>query len=250
MEVHFKELKDLLKSDLSLLMRGIVVTILLLKDDDPKLTLAKFKATVKIKDIREELVWLHENKYISWDGYKAAKEHIAKKETEPKVIEVITFMNELYSRRFDYNSSSTVSGLRSRLNEYSIEAIKGVVSNRWEVWKDDPVMRVHLNPQTIFRPSKFPKYLEDYLTTKRGAGIVSVQKLNLKQGDVLTSDLVADFIDTEVYSIRSYELKGGKRVGKALKKLVKGATLKAMLRSEDDNEKFGGNRNNEYEFLK
>ena len=56
MELLLKNIKDILNKDLNLLERGILISILLSKDSDKRITLAKFKTTCKISEVKQELV--------------------------------------------------------------------------------------------------------------------------------------------------------------------------------------------------
>lgn len=231
MELLVKNLKDILNDELSLLERGILITIALYKDSDPNITWAKFKAKTKISLIKNELMKLHQKKYIKWSGYQQAIKSLEKSKTSPDIQEVISFMNELYRRKFDPNSEATVKFLRGRLEEHGVEIIKKVVANRYSEWKDDSMMQKHLNPTTIFRPSKFEKYLEETLRTRVGESFVAASNINLKNGDEITSEVANTFIDEDTYNIKIYQVdeQGNRRAngisatryGKDIKKAIK-----------------------------
>ena len=106
---------------------------------------------------------MHKNKFIEWSGYKKTSQLIKQELITPDVRECIIFFNLLCKRNFDFTSLETTKSLRNRLLDHSVEDIKLVISNRYIAWKDDSTMSPHLNPTTIFRPSKFPKYLEEAL---------------------------------------------------------------------------------------
>jgi len=230
MKIRLSELKELLREDLTLSERGLFLTILLLRDNDPKLTLAKVKAKVSFKNARLELIHLHELKYIEWSGYKTAKRLEENKKLNPDVITAIEFMNALYKRNFDYKATSTTTGLLQRLKENSLEDIKKVISNRYLVWKDDPVMNIHLNPTTIFRLSKFTKYLEEAKRTRKGEAIIRADAISLRNGQEITAEIAATFIEDEVYNIKTHKVDSrgkisgiglvGKRYGKDIKKTL------------------------------
>lgn len=249
MKILFENISDILNDKLSVYQRGLLITLLLLKEDDEKLTLAKFKAKVNMKEARLSLLLLHDWGYIKWSGYNAAKKSIENAKAQPDVIEAITFMNDLYKRKFDANSKATTSSLVARLSEYSLEDIKGVIANRYEVWKDDNVMNMHLNPTTIFRPKNFAKYYEDYLTTKRGSALVNAAVIKLKDGQEITLEIAETFEDTETVKVLQYVMFDGKKV-KATKMTVYAEKLKKMLKVEIDNEKYGGFKNFVYVYKK
>lgn len=229
MEILIKNIADIIDDKLSITQRGILITILLLKDADPKITLAKVKVKVKIREFKEDLVYLHKAGYIKWSGYRTALKSLEDKKVTPEIIEVIDFMNNLYKRKFKADGANTE--LKARLEENSVEDIKNVIANRWEAWKDEPVMKVHLHPSTVFRKSKFDKYLDEVRATGKGKSIVKVQEFNIKIGDELNKENTEILIDSDLYRIKTYrtDYNGfrygtgipSKKTGKAIKSLVK-----------------------------
>ena len=146
MKVLIKDFDQILNLDISVYQRGLIFTALIVRESNSKITLAKFKALVNMREAKLPLIDLHEKGVINWSGYNAAKKSIEKKEINPDVVEAVNFMNNLYKRRFDCKSDSTTQSLKARLKEYDLDTIKGVIANRWERWSDDPVMKSHLNP--------------------------------------------------------------------------------------------------------
>ena len=172
MEILLISTSHVLNEELSLVQRGILITIILCKDMDSKMTLARFKTKVKITKIKEDLIFLHENGYIKWSGYKNAQKSIEGGAMSLDVKDVIGFMNDLYGRGFNPKSSSSTANLIPRLRENDIDDVKLVVANRYAEWKDDSVMKMHLNPGTIFKKSKFDKYLEEAKRSRVGESFV------------------------------------------------------------------------------
>jgi len=243
MKIRLSELRELLREDLTLAERGLFFTILLLKDNDPKLTLAKVKAKVSFKNSRLELIHLHELKYIEWSGYKAAKRLEEDKKLNPDVITAVEFMNALYKRNFDYTATSTTTSLLQRLKENSLEDIKKVISNRYLVWKDDPVMNIHLNPTTIFRLSKFTKYLEEAKRTRKGEAIIRADAISLRNGQEITAEIAATFIEDEVYNIKTHKVDSrGKISGIGLVGRRYGKDIKKTLMIRDRQVEYGGEK--------
>ena len=243
MQILIKNTTDILDDKLSLEQRGILITLLLLRDDDPKLTLAKFKAKTKMAKIKESLIKLHQNGYIKWSGYKNALKAFEKERVTPEVIEVIEFMNNLYKRTDNPKSESTIVNLRNRLQEHDVDTIKKVVANRYSLWKDDDFMSKYLTPQTIFRPSKFDKYLEETLRTQVGTGIVEAHKSDLKDGDELNSSNVCTFIGTDLYELKTYRTDSkGKRKGNGVESCAYGSNVIRMVKSQEEKVKRGESR--------
>jgi len=231
MEILIKNMQELLDDKLSLIERGLLISILLLKDPDPKITLAKVRAKVKLSQFKTELITLHEAGYVKWKGYRAAKKSLEKSKFNPQIKEVIEFMNNLYDRKFDYKSENTTKALRNRLEEIDVETIKEVVANRYAVWKDSEVMKKHLHPTTIFRPSKFEKYLEEVSRTREGISFVNAEKITIKAGEQLTSKNIIQLMDEDVYSVRVYDIYQGDRMNPRPQKLY-GAHLKNLVKSQ------------------
>ena len=123
--------------------------------------------------------------------------------------------------------------LRNRLLDNSVEDVKAVVANRYLEWKDDAVMSKHLNPNTIFRPSKFDKYVEEALRTKVGKRLLVAEQIDLNEGDDITLDMINNILDKDVYSIKTYDLdSNGKRITSGMSSKVYGKDLKKMLKAQ------------------
>lgn len=230
MKILVKHISELLNDKLTLNQRGILITILLLNDENPKITLAKAKVKIKFSKNKEDLIYLHESGYIQWSGIKAAKKSLQAVQATPDVLEAVNFMNRIYKRNFDPTSISTTKELRNRLMDYSLDQIKIVIANRYVEWKDNPDMSKHLNPTTIFRKSKFEKYIEEAERTRQGEGLMKAEKFDLKSNDKLTIKNIKSLVDVDIYSIKTYRLnaEGGivgtgvttRKTGKATKNLV------------------------------
>lgn len=231
MRVNIKSTAEILNDDLSLVERGILITILLLrvKGEKERILLAKVKEEVSVKDYRNELISLHEKNYIIWSEYGANKK-ILEKSINPKIPTLIKFMANLYRKKIDV-TPSRVTLLNALLKKYSEEEIKSVIANRYAEWKDNAEMKKFLRPETIFRMTKFVIYLEEVKNTHIGESLLEASKIDLKNGDEITYKISLTFIDTEVYVFRSYDLndKGQKigsgqidrRYGKDIKRLLK-----------------------------
>lgn len=241
MKLLIKHISEILDERLSLSMRGVLITILLLKENDPKLTLAKFKASTKSKEANIVLALLHKRGYIKWSGIKAYEKGLKRRETSPEIIEVYEFMNKLFGRGFKVTETSPgVVNLRERLNDYSVEDIKLVLANRYSEWKDDTEMHKHLTPFTIFRPSKFEKYYQEARSTKVGTSYLTVEVVGLKNGDEITSETAKSFVDNDTYNIVTYTTDSeGNRRENGLRGTRYGRDIKKTLKIQDNNLKFG-----------
>ena len=233
MTININNIAELLNSDLTVVQRGLLITMLLVKDTKPEYTLAKLKSTIKITEYNQDLITLHKAGYIKWSGYASAMKSENKKLEDPNVQKVISFMNNLYGRNYKADSLHSTKELRNRLMEHSTEDVMKVVANRYAEWKDDAVMEKHLNPTTIFRPSKFDKYMEEALRTHQGESFVMAQQINLKQGDELTFEMSDNILDKDVYTIKTYDVdNSGSRITSGMLSKVYGLQLKKMLKAQ------------------
>ncbi len=82
--------------------------------------------------------------------------------SSPIVEEIIRRLNDLSGKHYRPNSKTITQNLRAQLKEGFTEAdFLLVVDDRWRRWKNNPEMRQHFNPDTLFRPAKFEKYLTE-----------------------------------------------------------------------------------------
>lgn len=225
-------MSDILDDRLCLVRRGILITILLLKEKDPKLTLAKAKTKISFLKYKKELISLHKDGFIIWSGYENAIKSLEKLETSTTVLEILGFMNNLYQRKFG-PTEERVRLLNSLLEKYSNEEIKKVISNRYSVWKDEPVMRQHLIPETIFRMSKFIKYLDEVNHTRIGESFLNASEIGLKHGVEISYKDSQLLLDSETYTIMFYSVDGEKR-GRGREEIRYGKDLKRLLRVREN----------------
>jgi uncharacterized phage protein (TIGR02220 family) len=252
MELLFKDLKKILDDGITVYQRGLLFTIVVCREgDSPKLTYAKFKACVNMKEANPSLELLHKKGYIKWSGFAAYENGLKKIKTNPHIVEVIEFMNNLYDRKFNPHSEASVKNLRNRLDEHSVEDIKKVVANRYAEWKDDEMMSKHLTPHTIFRPSKFDKYLEEAKRTHQGESLVLIDKLNISHGDELLPTMIDSLVGNDIYSIKTYETDNyGRYLDKGQVSKMYGVDLKKLLRIQKDRKERGLIKETVYKYQK
>ena len=238
MRVNIKNLKEIVNDGLSMAQRGILITILLMKDETPKLTLAKCKASLNFTTHKEDLIYLHDKGFISWSGIARAKKSIEDRVMEKEVVEVIDFMNNLYRRGFGYKTYR--NDVLRLLKDYSIEDIKKVISNRYVAWKDEPKMSMHLQPSTLFRAKNFIKYLDEANHTREGESFVNASNLNLGDGVEITLDISKQLVGTDTYNLYMYSTNGdGEKRGSSQKVSRYGKDIVKMLLVQDMNERHG-----------
>lgn len=92
---------------------------------------------------------------------KAFKDLKALKDLKDNVVhEVISYLNEKTKKNFSPMTKSTIKSINGRLAEgHSLKDFFYVIDVKAAEWLDDPKMNSYLCPDTLFRPSKFEKYL-------------------------------------------------------------------------------------------
>mgnify|MGYP000016442587 CR=1 FL=1 len=243
METKIKNVKEILSEKLTMSQRGIMITILLNKEDNPKITLAKCKASFNFNKNKEDLIFLHDNNFIKWGQVEKAKESLEKLKLEPEVVDIINFMNNLYKRRFSPTSGNTRTSLLNRLKKHSVDDIKKVIANRYSVWKDEPMMSKYLQPSTIFSASKFDKYLEEVNHTREGESFVNASNLNLLDKAEITLEIANQLIETDTYNLKRFNTdKSGNKKGSGQELVRYGKDIKKLIHVQNSQEKFNGKK--------
>ena len=243
MKINIKNVKEILSKTLTMSQRGILITILLNKEDDPKLTLAKCKVYLNFTTNKEDLIALHDSNIIEWSGYGKAKGSIVVKELEPEVIEIIDFMNNLYKRKFSASTPLTRKDIINRLKDNTIDDIKKVIANRYAVWKDEPVMVSNLRPSTIFRLVNFTKYLDEVNHTREGESFLNASNLSLENGTPITMEIAKKLISTDTYNLKMYNTDGsGNKRGNGKDVVRYGKDIKRLITVQDIQEQHNGVR--------
>lgn len=239
MKLLIKSPQDILNQDLTFKERGILTTILLVREKgNPKMTLAKFKASVKIRDIKEDLVSLHDRGYIFWSGYKTAKNSIKAKEDNPKVVEIVDYFNKLKGGRILYKTYS--SEIIRLLKDYTVDDIKAVISNRCKKAEDDKFWIQYFNLKTITRKTNFANYLDEYLTSNVGKSLMTIDKLNLKNGQEITLEIAKKLSKDDLYNINIFSCSPeGVCRGAGRSTQRKGSDLLSLITKEDRKKKRG-----------
>lgn len=74
--------------------------------------------------------------------------------------EVIDYVNQVTGKRYRKGTKKYRDGIRARIREGATrEQLLAVVDDRQAKWGNDPRMRECVNPETLFRPSNFDRYL-------------------------------------------------------------------------------------------
>ena len=167
-------------------------------ETNPKMTLAKFKSSLNIRNCKEDLIYLHDKGIIEWSGYKAAKKSLEDNIYHKDRKEVIDYMNELYGRNFGYDKTNVIE----RIKEHGKEKALLVVANRYAAWSGDAFMKKYLRPETIFQKKKFEMYLEEAETTNVGEKFISVKRFKIEKGTEITKSIAENLSKDELYKVR------------------------------------------------
>lgn len=105
------------------------------------------------------------NKLTKTNNNKYNKENIIK--------EIVDYLNEKLGTRYKSTTKSICSSINARLEEgYTIDDFKLVIDKKYKEWKGTEFEK-YLTPDTLFRPTKFEKYLNQKITTNSNKGIIS-----------------------------------------------------------------------------
>ena len=88
-------------------------------------------------------------------------------------IEVINYMSELrikhkLSSRVLKSNYSRIKLVTDRIKDSSVEDAKNVIKTRFHLWVNDEKQSQYLTIETLFRPSKYFKYVDDIERVERG----------------------------------------------------------------------------------
>lgn len=82
-------------------------------------------------------------------------------------MQMIEYFNLITGRRFRLNNKTYLKTIENRFKDgYTEEQMREVIQVKTLEWKNNPTMSVHLNPETIFRPSNFEKYVNQVIAIK------------------------------------------------------------------------------------
>jgi predicted phage replisome organizer/uncharacterized phage protein (TIGR02220 family) len=84
----------------------------------------------------------------------------------PQELEVLNYLNQKTNKNFSSKNKNNLKNITARLKEgFTVEQMKSVVDKKTAEWLNDKKMNEFLNPETLFRPSKFEKYLNQKILT-------------------------------------------------------------------------------------
>lgn len=107
-----------------------------------------------------------------------------KTEIHTRASRIIELFNEITGRRFRLNNKAYLKAIENRFKEgYTEEQMREVIQVKTLEWGKNPTMSVHLNPETIFRPSNFEKYINQVIAVKQNPQLYKqyYEQLNQKQ---------------------------------------------------------------------
>ncbi len=78
----------------------------------------------------------------------------------PQELEVLNYLNQKTNKNFSSKNKNNLKNITARLKDgFTVLQLKSVVDKKTAEWLNDKKMNEFLNPETLFRPSKFEKYL-------------------------------------------------------------------------------------------
>ena len=81
-------------------------------------------------------------------------------------LEVLNYLNQKTNKNFSSKNKNNLKNITARLKEgFTVKQMKSVVDKKTAEWLNDKKMNEFLNPETLFRPSKFEKYLNQKILT-------------------------------------------------------------------------------------
>lgn len=73
---------------------------------------------------------------------------------------VIDYLNNKLGTKYKYSNTRTKAYVKQRISEgFRIEDFYVVINTKYDEWISNPEFAKYLNPETLFRPSNFEKYL-------------------------------------------------------------------------------------------
>lgn len=98
---------------------------------------------------------------------KEKEKSSAKKEKEKEsAIEVLLYLNERCGKGYRLIETN-LTGITARLKDkWTIEQLKSIIDTKAKEWIGNSDMNKHLNPETLFRPSKIEKYWQQVISNK------------------------------------------------------------------------------------
>lgn len=113
-------------------------------------------------------------------------------ETITPEIEILNFFNETTGRS-QRAIKTNLTPIKSRLKDgYTIEQIKKVIVVKTLDWKNDAEMSKHLCIETIFRPSKLEKYVNQVVAIEQNPKMYQKHYEKLNKIERSASDNVDD----------------------------------------------------------
>ena len=91
---------------------------------------------------------------------KKAEENKLYFDFEKESIEILDYLNQKTGKNFNVKNQNNLKNIRARIKDgHTIEQLKSVIDKKCDEWLNDKKMNEFLNPETLFRPSHFEKYL-------------------------------------------------------------------------------------------
>jgi uncharacterized phage protein (TIGR02220 family) len=91
---------------------------------------------------------------------KGLKKEVIKESLKNIYAEIISYLNQKTGKKFSPKTKNTIESINGRMTDgYTVDDFKYVIDVKTAEWLNDPKNNQYLCPETLFRPSKFEKYL-------------------------------------------------------------------------------------------
>lgn len=92
---------------------------------------------------------------------------------ENKIKEIVDYLNQKLGTKYRATTKSICSSINARLEEnYTVEDFKTVIDKKYKEWKGTEFEK-YLTPDTLFRPTKFEKYLNQNIVKENKNGMLT-----------------------------------------------------------------------------
>lgn len=102
------------------------------------------------------------NKRPTNDQQTTTNKNVKNVKNKEHIAEIVSYLNQKTGKHFKPTTEPTQKSINARMsNGYTVEDFKRVIDNKVSDWLNNPKMEKFLAPETLFRPSKFEKYLNE-----------------------------------------------------------------------------------------
>lgn len=141
-----------------------------------------------------------------------------KKSVNPIVAEIVEYLNLKTGKRFRATTSTTIEFINGRLREkYTLDDFKKVIDIKVSEWQDNPKMNKYLNPETLFRPGNFEKYINQKEIKPEINSSIDSDENEITYENIETLRNIYPNIDWDSYEEEDFKIKrNDSKIGKGV----------------------------------